>query len=104
MTTETKPAAIILQQLGGANRLRAMINARNFMTTRDGQTLIFTFSMLPKANTISITLNALDLYDIEFLKITKLGANRKTVAEFGNVYAEDMRGLIEDFTGLALSL
>ena len=55
------PANIIAQQLGGANRLKAMIGAKNFFHDNDGNTLRFTFKMCSKAKLVKITLNGLDL-------------------------------------------
>ena len=60
-----------LRQLGGSNRLNVMIGAKDFFSDNDGKTLVFKFSMCKKANCVKITLNGLDLYDIEFVKIKK---------------------------------
>jgi len=87
-----------------------MINAREFYSDNDGQTLRFKFTGWSKASLITITLNGLDLYDIKFIKPGRLNkktwtvSENKTVAEFDNVYAEDMKQLIESTTGLYLSL
>ena len=108
-TVEMKPADIILQQLGGARRLAIMIGAKDFFSDDNGATLIFRFAMCETSNRIRIKLNGLDLYDVKFEKVGRL--NRKTfnipvsvAAEFENVYAEDLKGLIERETGLYLSM
>jgi hypothetical protein len=107
-TQELKPADITLRQLGGSRRLKAMINGRDFMSDNDGRTLVFTFSSCRKANRIRITLNALDLYDVDFIKVGRLNRKTfevpvKTTGSVENVYAEDLRRVIEEFTGLYLS-
>jgi hypothetical protein len=100
-TENTNPANITLSQLGGSGRLRAMIGAKDFMSENDGRTLIFKFKGCRKSNCLRITLNALDLYDIEFLKIRRLEC--ETIAEFEGIGCENLKGSIEEFTGLYLS-
>lgn len=73
-------AQTILNQLGG-NRFVAMTGAKNFVALENG----IKFSIgrnASKANTVKITLNGLDLYDIEFIKFTpfKISVNHKTCA------------------------
>lgn len=108
-TIETKPADIILQQLGGSRRLAMMIGAKEFFSDSNGSTLIFRIAMCDTVNRIRITLNGLDLYNVQFEKVGRM--NRKTFSfpvtvadEFTNIYAEDLKGLIESQTGLYLSL
>ena len=72
------PADITLRQLGGRGRLNAMIGAKDFFSDNDGRTLTFKFRLCKKANYVKITLNGLDGYDIEFVKIGRF--NRKTFA------------------------
>jgi len=106
-----------LNQLGGGLRLSVMIGARNFMSDDDGRTLCFKFKSCRKASYVRITLNGLDLYDIEFIKPARFKATRgrhnqlglayaenKTTGEFENVAADQMRDVFESFTGLVLSL
>lgn len=108
--TETiKAADIILSQLGGSRRLNIMIGAKDFFSDDNGATLIFRFAMCKTANRMRITLNGSDLYDVKFEKVGRL--NMKTfnvpvtvAGEFSDVYAEDLKGLIESQTGLYLSL
>jgi len=108
--TQMKPADVTLQQLGGSRRLKLMVNGRDFFSENDGQTLYFKFSSCRKASVVKITLNALDLYDIEFIKPGRLNKKtwemspNKTTGEFANVYAEDLKRIFEEFTGLYLSI
>jgi hypothetical protein len=92
-------ARTILQQLGGANRLRAMTGAYNFIDT--GKGLSFRIKNA-KANYIKITLNSLDLYNLEIGRIR--GVDYKVVAEQNNIYADQLKGMIERVTGMYLSL
>lgn len=103
-TQETKQIAeTILKQLGG-NQFVAMTGAKNFGFDANGS-LSF---RLPtrKINCVKITPNALDLYDIEFRKITrrKLDIDNHLVAMDGNIYADNLRGIFEKETGLRTSL
>jgi fumarate hydratase class II len=109
MSNEMSVAAIILQQLGGAGRLKAMIGATDFCSFKDGNTLAFKFKMCPKANYIKISLEASDTYAIEFVKIGRLSKKTwdipmKVTGQFSGIYAEDLKRVISDFTGLALSI
>lgn len=104
-----KPADITLQQLGGRRRLGVMIGAYDFFSDNDGQTLTFKFKMCKEANCVKITLNAMDTYDIEFIKIGRLSKKTWTVPvrkvkTYEGVYADQMQEVIESFTGLYMSL
>ena len=100
--TATKPANTTLEQLGGSRRLVAMIGAKDFMSSEEGRALSFKFKGSKKANYVKITLNDLDTYDIEFGKIWNL--TYKVKMEIANIYGDQLRGVIEDFTGLYLSM
>ena len=90
----------IIEQLGGAGRLVRFIGLSLVLETNDGAVLKFPKSPL-KVNMVKITLNGLDLYDIEFLN--SHGLNLKTLAVEKNVYAEDLVSFFERNTGLYLS-
>ena len=99
-------ATITVQQLGGTRRLIAMIGAKDFMHDNNGQTLMFKFRGSDVANYVRISLNSLDLYDVEFKKIgRKAGSLQAWVTgEFENIDAENLKRTIESFTGLYLSI
>jgi hypothetical protein len=99
-------ATITAQQLGGTNRLKTMIGAKDFMHDNGGNTLMFKFSGSKVANYVRITLNAVDLYDIEFKKIGRKAGCLQAwkTGEFQNIGAENLKGTIEKFTGLYLSI
>ena len=91
-------AKTIVQQLGGANRLKAMINARNFAA--DDNTVSFQFMRCNGFRAIRITLNAMDTYDIKFLG----GNDFRVKQEFSGIYNDGLKDLFESTTGLRLSL
>ena len=93
------------QQLGGYGKLEVMIGANQFTYDSKG-TLRFKFKGSRKANFIQIELNGLDLYDIKISKLTTKNyiMEEKIVAEFENVYADTMKQMIEETTGLYLSI
>ena len=100
--TNDRVARTILQQLGGMGKLKAMIGATNFVY--DENSLKFKLKSCRKANIIQITLNALDTYDIKFFKYNSRSCECKEVKQFNDYYADMVRGIIEEFTGLYLSL
>lgn len=98
-------AQTVAAQLGGTNRLAIMTGAKNFLAHEAG----LSFQLPRKAhwakdgiNYIKVTLNALDLYNVEFGKIR--GYDYRVIDTDENVYAEDLKRFISDRTGLALSL
>ena len=110
MTTEriVKPADIILQQLGGQNRLNVMIGAKDFYSEDEGRTLRFTFRMCKQANLIKVKLTHMDTYNVEFHKIGRMTKDfRKPcvlVKTFEDIYADMLHEVIQDFTGLVLTI
>jgi len=103
MTTEQakQTAETILSQLGG-HKFRVMTGAKNTAFDADGS-LSF---RLPRAengiNYVKITLNGLDLYDVEFRRVH--GRTNTLKAEEHGIYADMLRGLFERVTGLRTSL
>lgn len=90
----------IIRQLGG-NKFIAMTGAKNFGYLKNS--LSFT---IPRAKNgirfIRITLNSMDLYDVEFIKAR--GNNIATVASIKDVYNQDLKEVVSRETGLCLSL
>jgi hypothetical protein len=97
-------ATTILAQLGGAGRLSAMIGAYNFMS--DGPALIFKFRAQASKGikAIKVTLDPSDTYTVRFWRIGNRGLNVQQVAEHSDVYADNLKTVIEYETGLRLSL
>lgn len=93
-------AQTIYEQLGG-NRFVTMTGARNLVTTGSGLSF-----RLPKClngiNCVKIELNALDLYDIKFIRIR--GMNVKEVSGRDNIDVSNLKTEVEAATGLYLSL
>lgn len=83
--------------------MMAMIGADKFTYDNAGA-LKFWFKSCKKANIIKIELNGMDLYDITFYKYNRKTYDCPLVKEFNNIYAEDMKKIIEEYTGLYLSL
>ena len=137
LITASKTAGVaqtILKQMGGARRLKAMINASNFID--GGKYLTFKFSMGRKKAFCKITLTSMDLYDMEIFTIRRprgekitvteemveenpnmarmLGQSftlpsmkpdiRKTVAKHDGIYFDQLVELFEKSTGMYLRL
>lgn len=93
----------IIKQLGGYNRLKAMIGAHTFLYSEKDPTWIsFKFKGSRFFNYIKIQLNSLDLYDVELKKIWGDKFTRET--ELNNLYNDQLKTTIEQETRLYLSL
>ena len=104
-TTKDKDMAIIIinQLAGNINRLKAMIGAYNFIAHENGS-VSFRFKCKNKlsANYCKITLNGLDLYNIEFKRIH--GSKITLKNSSNNLYSDMLTKYFESNTGLFLSL
>lgn len=100
MTNSIDTAKAILTQLGG-NKFIMMTGAKNLGATENG--LVFKImANAKKVNHVRITLNSLDLYDVEYLSITKKAY--KTISESKSIYHDMLRNDFETNTGLYTSL
>ena len=94
-------ATTILNQLGGFGRLNAMLGIKDLFAVENG--VRFKIKVRgAKANYIKITLNSLDLYDVELGKLW--GSKYKVIKKAESIYADMLKDLIEDTTGCYLSL
>lgn len=98
-STDYSVAKIILEQLGGQGKLVVMTGAYNFIGFPNG--LSFKLKSR-KANYVKITLNAMDLYDVQFQKL--FGMKSKVVAEYDDLYFDQLIPIIEKETGMYLKL
>jgi hypothetical protein len=92
----------ILEQMGGLGKIKAMTGAYNFAYSDEKKNLSFMFKGSKKANCVRITLNAMDLYDVEFKKIW--GMKMKDVETINDVYWDQLKSIFEETTGLYLSI
>jgi hypothetical protein len=100
-------AQTILQQLGGAGRLSAMIGARNFVAYHDALSFTFAARGRDGIRAVRVILTPADLYTVEFIKVgrpTSAYIGRHVVETVEYVYADMLRATIEQRTGLALAL
>jgi hypothetical protein len=98
-TEEIYIAKVILDQLGGQARLVVMTGAYNFIALKNG--VAFKLKSR-KANFVKITLNSKDLYDVEFIKL--IGLKPKKIAEYNDVYFDQLIPIVEKETGMYLKL
>lgn len=92
-------AKTILQQLGG-NKFLVMTGAKNLIDYGDKNALSFRISsrLGNGINYVKVTLNASDLYDIEFGKIH--GMNYKVIKTESGIYNSDLQKIFTKTTGL----
>jgi len=100
-------ATTIIDQFGGAGRLKTFVGANSFCcgeTECNGfkQPMVwFKFEMNKQMNVCRVIYEAgKDLYVVQFAKATVKGF--KIIKEFNEVYAEDLIPLFENTTGLVL--
>lgn len=101
-------ARTIVNQLtrsnNGYGRLEVMLGATNFHFSTEHAYVGFKFKMCRKFNYCRITLNARDLYDVEFMKINTRTLETTRTEEHTDMYADGLKDLFEQTTGLYLSL
>ena len=103
--TETSVPITIAKQLGGTNKLAAMIGAKDFLTAPDQLSFRFGGRAKNRANFVEITLEANDTYTVRFAQIGR--APKFDVTERGTtsmIYADSLREHFEGATGFCLSL
>ena len=102
-TTNSTVAETILAQLGGA-RIGVMIGAKSIGL--DGRKLKVRFAAKARngANHFEVELADDDTYTVSFWKISRDCLNWKKLSETEMVYSDGLRQVIEQATGLYLSL
>ncbi len=91
----------IYRQLGG-NRFRVMTGAKNMVSTENGIRMRIGRNKT-NANYMEVVLNSMDLYDITFAKVTRMG-EMKSVRTYDNVYNDMLVSLFESHTGMYTTL
>lgn len=91
-----KVAQTILTQLGG-NRFIAMTGSKQFMAGENFLRMRLSRNK-SGANMLKISLNSLDTYDLEFLKVAK--NDFKTVKTVRGVYNDMLQDIFTSETGL----
>ena len=89
-------AQIILQQLGGRQFL-AMTGAHTLLNVGNG----LSFKLKSRSvNYVKILLNGLDTYDVTFAKINTRTWTVTEVAQMDGIYADQLRPIFTQVTGL----
>ena len=91
----------IYRQLGG-NRFRVMTGAKMMVSTENGMSMKIGRNKT-NANFMVVELNGLDLYDVTFAKLTKMG-EMKSVKTYDNVYSDMLVSIFESHTGMYTTL
>jgi len=114
---QTEIATTIINQMGGAGKLKSMIGVKMFVVLEEGG-VKFNFKMNPKINKCEIKLNDMDLYDMKFYKSYKITGNEKSIEamdqkiaksnviikSIDGLYNDTLKNVFESTTGLRLSL
>ena len=96
----------IFSLIGSPNQLKVMIGAKDFCKGMYGEKyncpgISFKFKMSKQYNFCKISLNPLDLYDLELGKIRKFEYTNQVILD--NIYFDNLRSIFSDKTGLSLS-
>ena len=95
-------ASTVLQQLGG-NKFIAMTGAKNFVQDSKKKLIAFKIGRAKKSiNYVRITLNSMDTYDMEFLRLR--GGKITVVAKHKGIYNDQLQQIFTKETGLYTSL
>ena len=70
----------------------------------DKDSVSFRFKGCKKANICKICIEADDTYSLTFFKIGVKDLSLNVSGNFSGIYADGLKGVFEDFTGLMLSL
>ena len=101
-------AGIIIDQMGGINRLKAMIGINKISGLKPG--VQFKFKGSRKANKVVIDLDeGEDVYNMTFIKVGRLNHETleisvKETGKYEGVYCDQLIEIFEDHTGLDLNL
>ena len=97
-------AKTIIEQMGGAGRLRMFLGVKRIVARPKGIWFQWPAKKPSKTgNTLEVTLNGRDLYDLEFSYTTASKGSRK-IKEFRNVYFDQLVEIFEKHTGWYLRL
>jgi hypothetical protein len=101
--TDMTVAKTILEQLGG-RRFSVMTGAKNFIGSENTLSFRLPGSGFAKdgINAVRVTLNGLDLYDVEFSRVR--GAKVKVLHTETNIYGDKLAEAFRLCTGLNTSL
>ena len=94
-------AETILKTLGG-NKFRMMTGAKNLAGDENSLSMRIGRNS-SNSNYLKITLNSMDLYDMEFCKLTRMG-EKKSVTEYNNIYNDMLTDTFTSHTGMYTSL
>ena len=91
----------IYRTLGG-NKFRVMTGAKMMVSTENGIRMRIGRNKT-NANFMEVSLNSLDLYDVTFAKLTKMG-EMESVKSYDNVYNDMLVSIFESHTGMYTKL
>ena len=94
-------AKTILEQLGG-NKFRMMTGAKHLAGDENSLSMRIGRNS-SNSNYLKITLNSMDLYDMEFAKVSRMG-EKKSVTEYSDVYNDMLTDVFTKHTGMYTKL
>lgn len=101
-----KMAETIIAQMGG-HRMLAMVGGFASYSMEEGLVTLsirFMAKARRRINHVEVHLNCADMYDVEFWHINARSAKWNKIERIEDVFADQLRGLFQEITGLATSL
>lgn len=94
-------AIMIIKQMGGMGRIKAMVGATNFIY--GDSNIKFHFKGNKEMNIVEIQLTDMDLYNMKFYKYKPKKVELIDVKEIKGLYDDMLKPVFESETGLYLS-
>lgn len=108
MANTNQVAETIIAQLGGRKIFAMAFDARRSLSNESGVTLPIARALVRsakgRATHVTIKLNAFDTYDVETMRYPRLAVEGEVVGYTEGVHADSLRAVVEEHTGLKLSL
>jgi hypothetical protein len=99
--TDPTIAKTIIEQMGGAGKIRAMVGVKTFVVSEDGVSIEFNGSR--KMNCVKITLDPSDTYTMTLYKLMPKKMELKKISEIDGLFWDQLKPVFENETGLYLS-
>ena len=99
--TDPTIAKTIIEQMGGAGKIRAMVGVKTFVVIEDG--VSFQFKGSRKMNYVEIILDPSDTYTMTLYKLMPKKMELKKISEFDGLFWDQLKPVFESETGLYLS-
>lgn len=100
--TNMEIANTILDQIGGAGRVKAFIGVKQYVAIENGLQVNFKAKAANSANIFQVILDPSDTYTLKFFRAR--GIDCKPIGrDISGIYCDQLKGIIEEKLGLRLT-